>query len=896
MIPLVAGVIVGFFMMKKEKRYNKRNIISLALHLLLCVSLSFAFANPQILVTNSNTDVYILADASASSKESQTKIDKAINKTKEEAEKVPGTKVGVIAFGKNAVVLSKPGEKFNSIKDAYSNDSFDYTATDIKSALDFTVTQFDENVIKRITLISDGVETDNSAVDAMSTIMSKGIHLDAVDIDADYTHEVSLTSLAYNDSTFLNRDEQVDVTINATDDTNATVSLYLNDKVSQSKDTHLSNGVNIVSFTLDTSIAGTYNYKVVVSATKDVGFLDTFTENNSRLFTQDVSDKFNLLFIGNTTDELTQFKALGGFSSNTKVDAQIKGSSTRFTKVPTELTELIKYDEIVLSNVDLKTIKNYDKFISNLNIAVREYGKSVLTLGNTHLMDYKDDTKDVSLSTYNDMLPVQSQPSDSRAVVLLIDSSGSMSGASLSNAKEGAKEVAKLLNKGDQISVVTFESNVTIVQPMTSITSEDGRNEIIKNIENKITSGGGTEMLKGLEAAYGQIKGIAAEYKSIITLTDGQSSDTDESLRDKVINISNENISCSFIDIGYQNGVALLKRLAKLGNGRFQYLDSSSILNLSNIMKSFVTNETIDEVEINENAEIQYLLKKDKTLQGVVNKLGSIGGYYYSRSKDGASTVLSVQYVKMDSTYSASVIAVPLYAYWNYGLGKVSTFSSSIGGTNKSWTNTLRGTLAGKTFFKNMISQSLPDKHTDSILSVSYTPNGSSVNLSVSPNVSKSDATLTAKITDSNTNTSTDYTLTFDGETYSAVISTPTTGQYKAELTYTGTDDSGKTESVTSKTFINFDYSKEFNFFDDNSNDLLYSLTKQAGGDLYDVDNIQYKMSDDEKVHASYLSTNVYILLLSVIIYLADIAVRKMTFRRRKKGGKEPESNTQVTF
>ena len=134
MIPLVAGVIVGFFMMKKEKRYNKRNIISLVLHLLLCVSLSFAFANPQILVTNSNTDVYILADASASSKESQTKIDKAINKTKEEAEKVPGTKVGVIAFGKNAAVLSKPGERFNSIKDAYSNNSFDDTATDIKSA------------------------------------------------------------------------------------------------------------------------------------------------------------------------------------------------------------------------------------------------------------------------------------------------------------------------------------------------------------------------------------------------------------------------------------------------------------------------------------------------------------------------------------------------------------------------------------------------------------------------------------------------------------------------------------------------------------------------------------------------------------------------------------------
>ena len=55
--------------------------------------------------------------------------------------------------------------------------------------------------------------------------------------------------------------------------------------------------------------------------------------------------------------------------------------------------------------------------------------------------------------------------------------------------------------------------------------------------------------------------------------------------------------------------------------------------------------------------------------------------------KSGANTVLSVQYIHTNSENQLSVIAIPLYAYWEFGAGKVSSFTSSLSSnwTSKFW-------------------------------------------------------------------------------------------------------------------------------------------------------------------------------------------------------------------
>ena len=120
-IPLVVLIVVGFFMMKKEKRYTKKNIISFSLHLVIAVLISVAFADPSYLTVDKETDVFILVDASASEKTSTDRIDKAIKDVRGAALETPNTKVGVIPFAKEAKTLVELGGSFNSINDIYND-------------------------------------------------------------------------------------------------------------------------------------------------------------------------------------------------------------------------------------------------------------------------------------------------------------------------------------------------------------------------------------------------------------------------------------------------------------------------------------------------------------------------------------------------------------------------------------------------------------------------------------------------------------------------------------------------------------------------------------------------------------------------------------------------------
>ena len=184
-IPLVALIVLGFFLMKKEKRYTKKNIISFSLHIVIAILISFAFADPQYLIIDKTTDVYVLVDASASEKTSIDRIDETIKKVRDEALKTPNTRVGVIGFAKEAKTLTELGGSFDSIDALYEDSSFDYTATDIESALLYASEKFAPESYKRIVLISDGNETDGKAINTIETMMEEGITVDAINLKAD---------------------------------------------------------------------------------------------------------------------------------------------------------------------------------------------------------------------------------------------------------------------------------------------------------------------------------------------------------------------------------------------------------------------------------------------------------------------------------------------------------------------------------------------------------------------------------------------------------------------------------------------------------------------------------------------------------------------------------------
>ena len=870
-IPLVVLIVVGFFMMKKEKRYTKKNIISFSLHLVIAVLISVAFADPSYLTVDKETDVFILVDASASEKTSTDRIDKAIKEVRAAALETPNTKVGVIPFAKEAKTLVELGGSFNSINDIYNDESFDYTATNLEEALLYTAEQFDSDSYKRIVLISDGSETDGEAINTIETLMQEGITVDVINLKADFPVEISLTGINYTDNTYLNRDESVEALINASSPSNVTLELYKDGSLIDSQKAYLGAGLNVVSFPLDTSSSGEFKYEVKIKEQDGSKFNDTFIENNSRSFVQNVSGDFEILFLGKTNAELNKFKELASLPEEATIDSYINEET-----VPYTLEDLIKYDEIILSNIDLTTLDNYSAFITNLSTAVSVYGKSVFTFDAT----YVGNTNDPALVLYNDLLPVQYQPDDSRALVLVIDSSGSMGGNNLDMAIQGAKEVVDKLDVNDSIAVVTFETNVTVPVTMTTIRNEENRQDIKDKID-RITNNGGTNMLNGLDEAYKQIQGVTAEYKDIITLTDGLAGDNINDLKKYVTSMSFSNISCSFINILDKEGEELLRTLAKLGNGQYHYVDSA--LGLKDIMVDAIEEEIIDTV-IEKDSPVIYQIQDDPSLEGgVYNKLENVLGYNYCRMKSGANTVLSVQYIHTNSENQLNVIAIPLYAYWQFGAGKVSSFTSSL---STDWTSKFWGAASGKTFFKNIVNQSLPDRYNKSILNVEFKANGSTSEIEVSPNVDTKNSKVSVELKSlDDESTIANYDLVYDGSSFTYNLPTPNVGFYEAKVNFSKLNsETNEYELVETTTVIySFDYSSEFNFFNETQNTLLNQIASQCGGSILAENNIHIDMSYNQLADSSYVSLMVWILLAAVIVYLADITIRKSIFRKKEK-------------
>lgn len=883
-IPFVGLVIAGFFIVPKQKRFRPKNIISLAIHMVLAVTLSFSFSNMQFLTSSQEVELYLVADCSDSQKTNVEQIAKTVNQIRSEADNT--TKVGLVAFAKDFKVLYKAGSNLNdsdvtkSLNSVFETEDFNRSATDLQGALEYTDSLFNKTAIKRMVLVTDGIETDNSALSAVETLLANNVSLDVVGLDQKTGDEVAITGLEYTDHCFLNRKENVKVMIRSKKGAPATLTLTSNGEIVSTQSLTLSKGLNIATFALDSSTLGTKDYQVSVNCTKD-----SFKENNERSFSQDYTDDFSVLFIGSSSDELTNLKNLNSFSQKTKIDSYIDRSD-----VPYLLSDLVKYDEIVVSNTNLTELDNSEEFINNLYTAVNDYGKTLMTFGST----FSGQSASGSSAKYNDLLPIQNQSDGAKALVLVIDRSGSMQTDSrLSKAKNGAIKVLDVLNENDMVSIVSFSDTVKVHQAMTSVKNKD---QIIEAI-SKIKVDGGTVLSSGLKEAQKQLRGLDVEYKNIIALTDGSTASGDEKKCLRLVSdMADENICSSFINITNSSGASFLKKCANKGNGSYYYCRTAA--SLENIILTSVSNDMANKPVVGDNDTPSFAVQindvNDATISGI-SSLEPVTGYIFSHMKPDANTVLTVQYKKTitDESGNSNVVVstAPLFAYWTYGKGTVASFTSNIGGDYAEWTQDFRAEQSGKTFLQNMVTQCLPSRSATSPIDITYTNNGFSSAVSVLSSDNNPEARAHIKVVDPNGKSIGEYDFYFDGKYYSGTIALSMddqgkviSGKYTLDVHYQ-TQDSSKAFNTSLPLF--FDCSKEYDSFsNDGDAAMMYRLAKLANGTYSNSSDYHYKATSSEVVQKSYHSTMTFFLITSVVLYLIDIFIRKsenISFKKKAK-------------
>jgi Ca-activated chloride channel family protein len=160
-------------------------------------------------------------------------------------------------------------------------------------------------------------------------------------------------------------------------------------------------------------------------------------------------------------------------------------------------------------------------------------------------------------------------------VALCIDTSGSMEGKAIDDARKAALAFLDGLKPGDGFSVVTFDQTARVVVPATRVGVADLAK--IRASIGQIRAEGTTAMTEGLSLAIQQVRSFydPSRVNRVVLVSDGVPNDATP-LRNMAAQAAASNISVSTMGLGLDYDELLMGDLAQTGGGRFKYIDDSS--------------------------------------------------------------------------------------------------------------------------------------------------------------------------------------------------------------------------------------------------------------------------------------------------------------------------------
>ena len=796
-IPLALCVLLPFFIIRNKDNKAVTWTVSVVSHIVIIVLVALAAAGLASTSVLTKTTLYVVADVSYSSNENLDKIDEHI---KEIQENLPvNTTLGVVCFGRNCAITTSPGRRVVSVKEA----QVDTSQTDIVGALSFTEALFDGESLKRIILITDGNDTANNSSGSLASTVERltenGVRVDAIFLDNSVKEgqvEVQLMETEQCESTYTGSKNEAKFLVQSSIDTEIMLELYRRPKIEGEEPGELErlnytvfkaySGLNTITMELPTE-EGTYEYQVKIVAEGDIS-----EHNNTRSFSQKIAGKQKILLVTGIASEVDMIKGLYG--GKAEVEAYIVNSPK--DNAPFTIEALSQYDEVVLSNVDIRNIRNSNAFIDSLDMVVSQYGKSLITMGDLGIQDNRDDPTFVKFA---ELLPVSygSANRAGRFYTIVLDVSHSMFMASkFTTAKSSAINLLSVLDDEDYVSVIIFSGEVDVLQPkMVKECKESYINTI-----NSLTTEHGTDLGLALDDALTTIKDLKYEENHIMIISDGFSFTNEYDAQKIAKDLYNEGATISAINTYFPadgaSGSVTLKGVVNAGTGG-NYYEIKRPEDVYDAVFGKIAEDISDTVIIKEG--IVNIAKYDDDMVQGFFEFPNASQYIVSLEKYDAVVPLTVTYKRANESQQT----IPLYAYRMHGNGKVSSFTSSLSGSwTRNWTDDVK-----EKFVSNMLISSTPTKRVDHPFTLDVIYNEFNATIDLIPSVLNPLATTTLRITTPDGRTVT-RNLTFDSKKFSYAMTTNMVGTYWIDATYSYDD-----VSYNTATSFDIPYLPEYNEF-----------------------------------------------------------------------------------
>jgi len=577
-IPALLLVTVPFFITRNKDNKTAVWTVSLIVHSVIIALVGLAAAGLSSTSVLTKTTVYVLADVSYSSDRNLDEIDGYIADIN--ASLPENSSLGVVCFGRECVMLTPAGRPIKSVSEA----DVDKSSTDIVGALNYTETLFTDDSLKRIILITDGNDTMNQSASTLASTVARltesGIKVDAIFLDnslSDGEKEVQLMSAEYTPSTYLGYANEAKFLVGASENIDVMLELYQRERAEDgsaageykkidSTVITAEDGLTAIKMPLPSDVSGKFDYKAVLVTDEDLS-----PHNNTRTFSQEIVGKTKILLVTGKRENEELVRVIYG--GDAEIDSYLVTSSRN--SVPFTLEDLIAYDEIIIADLDIRNIRNVNAFIDSVDMAVSQYGKSLITLGDLSL---QTNSEDMIFEKFSELLPVKfgNANRDGRLYTIVLDVSHSMFMASkFTIAKDSAIKLLSVLNDDDYVCLVTFSGEISVKTPDKV---KDCKQDLINYIDS-LTTGHGTDIGMGLEEALKTVKALNLSENQIMLISDGFSFESERSAVDVAKDLYSAGATVSaintYIPAEGTGGRTLMRNVVNSGNGGKYYEISS---------------------------------------------------------------------------------------------------------------------------------------------------------------------------------------------------------------------------------------------------------------------------------------------------------------------------------
>ena len=882
LIPLLGGLSVWIARQSLSGLTSSTRIAALVLRLVVIAILAGAMAEPQLRKVSEDVAVNAVIDASRSvPTELQQQVERFITEAAE-AGKKPGDRLGTITVAREAIVQSLPSKVVTGVDRRFVGG---LDGTDLASGIQLALATNPTDAAARIMLLSDGLETSGSLLQAAEAARAAGVPIDVMPLRYRYDNEVIVDRVVTPGTAREGETLNIRVVLTATQPATGRLTIMENgvpldldpDSASTGVPISLEAGTNVLQVPVPVYGRGAHEYRAVFEADRAASglLIDQIVENNTGTSVTFVSGEGRVLILRTINHE--------GIDESADLvralqEAGIRCDVASPDRIDLTLTGLNNYDAVVMVNQDAYPYSYEAQDV--LRQYVHDTGGGLVMVGG----DKSFGAGGWIGSPLEDALPIRLDPPQKRqmprgALALVIHSveipQGAYWGKKICEAAVGA------LSRLDYVGIVEFgwQGGVDWTFPM----QLKGDGSAAQAAINQLTFGDMPDFDPSLELALAGLLATDAGQRHVIVVSDG-----DPNLSTSVLKkFQKNNVSISAIGVNPHSAgdVRTLERMAKFTKGKFYEVKNN---NLAQLPQIFIKEaQTVKRTLIQEGEIQPVMVQGVETLRGI-GAVPPLTGYVVAAEREGLAQV-SLRGKEND----------PIGAQWQYGLGRTVTFTSDA---TTRWGRAWVGWGQYGQFWEQIVRWAMR-------------PSGSP-NVRVTTEARGEQTLVVVEAVDNEgrrlpTASFQGRMATPDGEgapvnlrqvgpgRFEALVETPDSGTYVMSMRYTAppTVEGGPALEGSVQAAIIKPFADEFRALQDNAA-LLTQVAEITGGRVLEADPLAADLWSREGVEMPVSTRAIWlpVALVGIGLFLTDVAVRRVrldvvkayaAMRRGLRQGKE---------